>query len=149
MNALAQFFTIAGISAAAAGGTWLIKKPSVKIVLACDTKNISEEEICFADIPKNTLWIDARSRAEWQKNGITGSILWNLDPSEDANLFEAEAAAAILNAEFVVVYCGSKACGTSKEIAKRIRLLNLGPKVKSLYGGWDAIKDSNASTPNR
>jgi rhodanese-related sulfurtransferase len=149
MNTFTQLFVIAGISAAAAGGTWLVKKPSEKVALSCDASQISDEEICLADVPDTALWIDARSREEWNKNGLKGSILWNMDPSEDANLFEADAAAAILNADFVVVYCGSKACGTSKEIAKRIRLLNLGPKVKSLYGGWEAIKDSSAVLQNR
>jgi hypothetical protein len=43
----------------------------------------------------------------------------------------------------VVVYCSSEACGTSRQVADRIRKLDLGPKVKVLFGGWDAIKGSS------
>ncbi len=147
MNAAAQLGIIAVIAVAAAGGTRLVKGPVGKTSIPeCHRSTLGEGEICPADVAGNVLWIDARSRAEWEKNGVKGSILWNLDPRENAN--EMEAAAAMLIAggvDQVIVYCSSEACGTSKQIAERIRALGLGTPVKTLRGGWDALKGSNPS----
>lgn len=144
MNALAQFGVIVGLSFAAAGGSWLLKGPPEKQkTFACERDKIREDEICLSDVTGNVLWIDGRSRSEWQGNGLKGSVLWNMDPKEDPNLFEAEAAPHIAAAELVVVYCGSEKCGTSREVADRIRRMELGPPVKVLHGGWDAIRGSS------
>ncbi len=142
MNPAAQLAVIGVISVAAAGGSWLMKGPPKEVVFKCDPKLIRKDEICLGDVNGNVLWVDARSRSEWKKNGLAGSILWNMDPKEDDMAFESEAAARVFAAELVVVYCGSEACGTSRQIAERIRNLNLGPPVKVLFGGWDAIKSS-------
>ncbi|MFM2198878.1 MAG: hypothetical protein RLZZ505_2310 [Verrucomicrobiota bacterium] len=144
MNALAQFVAVGAISLAAAGGSWLVRRPPVENpALICDPAKLRDDEICLADVEGNVLWVDARSRGEWEKNGLKGSILWNMDPKEDLNLFEAEALPHIAAAELVVIYCGSEKCGTSREVAGRIRKMDLGPAVKVLHGGWDAIKGSN------
>lgn len=133
------------ISAVAAGMTWALKgPPATDNWIECDPSNIKEDEICFSDVEGNVLWVDARLRSEWQENGLTGSILWNLDPKEDQQQFEAQAAMKVLEADLVVVYCGSEACGTSREIAKKIKTLDLGPPVKVLFGGWDYIKGSSS-----
>jgi rhodanese-related sulfurtransferase len=142
MNAAAQLGLIALVSLAAAAGTWLVKPPAPKPnAFACDPSKLNEDEICLADVEGNVLWVDARSRAEWQQNGLEGSILWNLDPKEDANEMEAGAVMRIATGvEQVVVYCSSQACDTSRQIADRIRALDLDPPVKTLHGGWDALK---------
>lgn len=146
MNALAQLAVIGTLSLTAAGGSWLLRKPPVeKPTLVCDPAKIRHNEICLADVKENALWIDARSRAEWKKNGLKGSVLWNMDPKEDPNTMEAEAAPHIATAEMVVIYCSSERCGTSREIADRIHKLGFGPEVKTLFGGWDAIRDFNSS----
>jgi rhodanese-related sulfurtransferase len=144
MNALAQFAAVGAISLAAAGGSWLLRKPPVeKPAFTCDPAKLRDDEICLADVKGNVLWVDARSRSEWEANGLKGSILWNMDPKEDANLFEAEALPHIAAAEMVVIYCGSEKCGTSREVAVRILRMDLGPPVKVLHGGWDALKGSS------
>jgi len=144
MNALTQFAAVCAISLAAAGGSWLLRKaPVEKPAFTCDPTKLRDDEICLADVKGKVLWVDARSRSEWQKNGLKGSILWNMDPKEDANLFEAEALPHIAAAELVVIYCGSKKCGTSREVAGRIRKMDIGPPVKVLHAGWDAIKGSS------
>ncbi len=150
MNAVAQFAAVAGLSLAAAGATWLAKgRPSVPVpkVVRCDKSLLQADEICLADIPEDVLWIDARPRSEWEENGLEGSVLWNLDPKEDDQAMEAGAVTRIFESEapLVVVFCGSEACGTSRIIADRIRNLSLGPSVKVLHGGWDALRfrDSN------
>jgi rhodanese-related sulfurtransferase len=52
---------------------------------------------------------------------------------------EADAAMKIGDYKLVVVYCSSQACGTSREVAKRIRKLDFGPEVKALHGGYPAL----------
>ncbi|MEP2775773.1 MAG: rhodanese-like domain-containing protein [Luteolibacter sp.] len=144
MNAVAQLAAIGILASLAAGGSWLLRTPPAPPQpFACDPTAIAEDEICLADVAEGALWVDARPRADWERNGVTGSILWNFDPAEDAGKFERDAAMQIIGAPQVVVYCGSEACGTSRQIADRIRRLDLGPPVKVLYGGWDALKDSN------
>lgn len=150
MHVAAQFAVVSAISLAAAGATWLAKGAPKSVsakTVHCDPALIEEGEICLAEIGENVLWVDARPRAEWEENGLEGSVLWNLDPKEDSQSMEGEVAMAIatVQPEMVVVYCGSEACGTSKQIAERIRAIDLGPPVKALHGGWDAISalDSN------
>jgi rhodanese-related sulfurtransferase len=145
MNAVAQLAIIGVISAVAAGGSWLTKGPQEAVAFECDPALIREDEICLGDAVGNILWVDARSRSDWESNGIKGSILWNMDPKEDEMAFEADAAAHIVAAELVVVYCGSEACDTSRQIADRIRSLGLGAPVRVLHGGWDAIKGSSSA----
>jgi rhodanese-related sulfurtransferase len=143
MNPFAQLAIIGGISAAAAAGTWAVKGRPVVAAVVCDPAQIGPDEICLADVPDGVQWIDARPREEWEKNGLEGSVLWNLDPKEDPQLMEAEAAMKMISARLVVVYCGSKGCDSSRYVADRARNLGLGPPVKVLYGGWDALRDSN------
>lgn len=143
MNAAAQLAVIGVISVVAAGGSWLMKGPPEVVVFKCDSALLRKDEICLGDVKGNVLWVDARSRSEWKENGLEGSILWNMDPKEDDTAFESEAAPRVFAAELVVVYCSSESCGTSRQVADRIRKLDLGPSVKVLFGGWDAIKGSS------
>ena len=146
MKAVAQLAIIGLLSCIAAGGSWYFRsEPEAPKPFVCDPDAISEGQICLADVPEGALWVDARSRAEWEKNGVEGSILWNFDPAEDAQKFESEAAMHIISAPLVVVYCGSEACGTSEQIAGLIAKLELGPEVRVLYGGWDALKAKDSS----
>ena len=148
MNSLAQLSIIGGLSLAAAGATFLVNGPPEEVVFTCDPATLKPDEICLQDVPDDALWVDARTRKEWETLSPPGSILWNFDADEDANAFEAEGAMAVMQAQLVVVYCGSEACGTSRQIAAKIRSLDLGPEVKVLYGGWDALgpslKDSSS-----
>lgn len=144
MKPLLQFAVIAVLTLAGAGGTWLLKGTPKEKVFTCDPKLLKQDEICPSDVSGNVLWVDARSRAEWKENGLNGSVLWNLDPKEDAQQFEAEVAMRVVDAGLVVVYCGSEACGTSRQIADRIRALDLGPQVKVLHGGWEGLKDPSS-----
>jgi rhodanese-related sulfurtransferase len=143
MNSVAQLAVITGISLAAAGGTWLVKGPPDRL-LQCDPAALKSDELCIQTIPADAdvLWVDARSRKEWEESGVPGSILWNLDPSEDMQAFEAEAAMKIMTHPRVIVYCGDENCGLSRQIADRIRALDLGAEVFVLYGGWRALNEA-------
>ena len=109
------------LATAAATITWIIAPPADKGV--CDPATLKEGEICLQDIPpdKKVLWIDARSRSDWKKNGLPGSILWNYDEGEDFNAMEAEAVMKIFETPYVVVYCADLGCATSTKIAQHIR----------------------------
>ncbi len=150
MNALGQLLAIGCISLAAAGGTFFLKGPPQRSFL-CDPATLKPDEVCLEQISSDAkiLWVDARSRKDWEKSGLPGSVLWNLDPAEDMQVFESETAMRIMETPRVIVYCGDENCGLSRQVAERIRALQLGAEVSVLHGGWRAlneagkIKDSN------
>lgn len=143
MNFRIEIALIAVVSLAAAGATYLIKGPPLR-KLYCDIATLKPDELCLEQIAidADVLWVDARSRAEWKKNGLEGSILWNLDPSEDMLAFESEAAVRIAASPRVVVYCGDENCGLSRQIASAIRKMDLGAEVFVLRGGWRALSEA-------
>jgi rhodanese-related sulfurtransferase len=141
MKSVFQIAILFAISASAASVSWLTRDTTPKPIPVplCNSSLLKEGEICFHQAPENVLWIDARTRKEWEKDGYPNSILWNLDPKEDANKMEADAVFKIAESKFIVIYCTSQACGTSKEIAKKIRKLDFGAEVKTLYGGYPSL----------
>jgi rhodanese-related sulfurtransferase len=143
MNALGQLAAIVFVATAAAGGTFWIKGPPVR-TFVCDPATLKPDEICLQQIPSDAriLWVDARLRKDWEKTGLPGSVLWNLDPAEDMQAFEAEIAMRVMETPRVIVYCGDENCGLSREIAARIRALELGAEVSVLRGGWRALNDA-------
>lgn len=147
MSALAQLAVIAAVALAAASGTWLVKGPPQR-ALACDPATLKPDEVCLAQVPAGepVVWVDARLRAEWRKNGVPGSVLWNLDPTEDMQAFEAELALRVMETPRVVVYCGDENCGVSRQVAARIRALGLGAEVSVLFGGWRALAEAGRVT---
>jgi rhodanese-related sulfurtransferase len=143
MNAIAQVAIIVSLAFAAAGGTWLIKGPPTRAII-CDPARLKPDEVCLNQIPADAtvLWVDARSRADWLRDGVQGSVLWNLDPAEDPQSFEAEVAMRILDTPRVIVYCGDENCGISRQVADRIRALGLGAEVSVLFGGWRSLSEA-------
>lgn len=143
MSAFRQLTAISAIALMAAGATWLVKGPPVR-VLRCDPASLKPDEICLQQIPANAavVWVDARSRADWQRNGVPGSVLWNLDPAEDMQAFEGEVALRVTETPRVIVYCGDENCGVSRQIAERIRALGMGAEVSVLHGGWRALSEA-------
>jgi len=153
MNARRQLAVIVGISCVAAAATFRICGPPDRRV-PCDARELkSPDEVCLERVTGEwagkVLWVDARSRAEWQRDGVVGSVLFNIDPAEDMNEMEARAAVAISAAQRVVVYCASESCGTSRQVAERIRKLELGPQVYVLHGGWQALRAAGAVTGSK
>ena len=153
MNGFGQLAAIVGISLAAAGGTYWIKGPPAR-TLSCDPATLKPGEVCLQQISPDAkvLWVDARSRKDWKKNGLPGSVLWNLDPGEDMQVFEADVAMRIMETPQVIVYCGDENCGLSHQIADKIRGLQLGADVSVLRGGWRALNEAGRikdSTPNQ
>lgn len=143
MNAFTQLGLIAFISLTAASLNFRLIGPPERGV-ACDPSKLREDEICLADVLGRTdetvLWIDARPRAEWQADGLKGSVLWNLDPNEDEPQMEETVMTHLVDSTFAVVYCGEGNCGTSREIAARVRRLGVVDKVYALHGGIAALR---------
>ena len=143
MNAIGQLLAIGCISLAAAGGTYLLKGPPERDFV-CDPATLKPGEVCLEQISPEAkiLWVDARPRKDWEKSGVPGSVLWNLDPGEDMQAFETEAAMRIMETPRVIVYCGDENCGLSRQVAERIRGLGLEAEVSVLHGGWRALKEA-------
>lgn len=143
MSAPRQLALITAVALMAAVVTWLVKGPPLR-TLVCDPATLKPDEVCLQQITEGTqvVWVDARSRTDWKKNGLPGSVLWNLDPAEDMQAFEAELAVRITEIPRVIVYCGDEACGVSRQVAERIRALGLGAEVSVLHGGWRALSEA-------
>lgn len=141
MNALVQLAVVTVISMAAAGATYLIKGPPVR-VLVCNPADLKPDEICLQQVVEPVVWIDARPRKDWEATGVPGSILWNLETTEDQQAFELEAAMRIAELPKVVVYCTNENCGISRQVAEKVNRLGLDADVKVLRGGWQALKDA-------
>ena len=145
-----QLAVIAVLSLAAALGTYWLKGPPNRL-FRCDPASLKPDEVCLDKIPKgaNVLWVDARPRAEWKKDGVPGSVLWNLDETEDMLAFEGALAVAMQEviervgpSPRVIVYCTNENCGVSRQVAKRIRELDQGVEVSVLRGGWRALNEA-------
>lgn len=148
MKTLAQLAWIGVISSVAALGTYGVKGPPTR-ALVCDPASLKADEVCLQQIPPTAkiLWVDARLRKDWQRNGMPGSVLWNLDPAEDLLAFETETAMRIIESPRVIVYCGDENCGISRQVAERIRNLQLGAEVSVLRGGWRALSEAGLAIP--
>jgi len=145
-----QIAVIATVALAAAGITWSVKGPPNRKLL-CDTTTLKADEVCLQQIPERmeVVWVDARPRKDWEKNGVKGSMLWNLDPAEDMQEFEAEAAVRIAAIPRVIVYCSDENCGVSRQVAERIRKMDLGAEVSVLRGGWRALSEAKRTKDSK
>lgn len=141
MNLAVQTAIIAGVALVASAVTFKIAGPPERGVV-CRREALKPGEICLGDVTQRwdgkVLWIDARQRADWEKNGVQGSILWNL--TEDQQAFEAAAMERLVEGLPVIVYCDSASCGVSAQVAAKIRALEVAPEVHSLHGGAEALK---------
>jgi rhodanese-related sulfurtransferase len=84
---------------------------------------------------RNVLWVDARSRADFERGHVPGAVLLNegeweqlIDPFLDAWRRGVN----------VVVYCSSRNCDASAEVARRLRDDAQIENVYVLKGGWEA-----------
>lgn len=145
---LKQFAIIVGLSATAAVATYLIKPPPAAAArIICDPAILASDEICLQtvidDWHNDCLWVDARRRSDWEKDGLPGSILLTTADGESfERLLEQAFPVLAEKQKRVVVYCNDVGCGTSREIAKRLRDYQLVPEVRALHGGWKALSQA-------
>jgi len=140
-----SFGCLTGLSAAMALATWQVLGPPDRSV-ACQQSELPEHFVCFktvdAWLQDEVLWVDARPRADWEKNGRGGSVLLNdqeewidMEPEFMMNMMLGEKTK-------VVVYCNRSGCGSSKYVAEQLRNRHaeiLGFEVFVLEGGVKAF----------
>lgn len=85
----------------------------------------------------NAIWIDARPEEEFAQEHIPGALLLNEDRW---NELLPPMLAAWSPEKRVVVYCASESCGSSREVARRLRNDAQLKNVFVLEGGWEAWK---------
>lgn len=83
----------------------------------------------------NTIWIDARPEEEFAQKHVPGAILLNEDRW---NELLPQLLATWSPEKRVVVYCGSDGCGSSREVARRLRKEAQISNVFVLKDGWEA-----------
>ena len=85
------------------------------------------------------LWVDARPADAFAREHIPGAVSLTED-DWDAGLFGV--LERVGPETRMVVYCSSLACGTSREVADRLRHDSGLEQVYVLSGGWEAWKAS-------
>jgi len=105
-----------------------------------DTSNIrwsltEEQAKKISENSESLLWIDARSRGEYEKGHIKSAILLNTDEWGDL-MFRHQNVLQNATGYPIIVYCDGSACEKSRIVAERLReLLGLDP-VYVLKGDW-------------
>ncbi|MDP0489743.1 MAG: rhodanese-like domain-containing protein [Verrucomicrobiota bacterium JB023] len=140
------------LAGVAAGVTYLVQGPPEREI-ACDPEAMEPGYICYSQLEElgDFLWVDARKRAQWERDGMPGSVLLTDDPAEDWEALFAEAASSIVMADAVVVYCDTEACGSSEPVARKIKEtgIMMNPlNVFILYGGARALPPRDSSQRN-
>lgn len=85
----------------------------------------------------DVIWVDARPEEEFQREHVPGALLLNEDRW---NELLPQVLAVWAPEKRVIVYCSSESCGSSREIAHRLREEAGLPNVFVLEGGWEAWK---------
>ena len=85
----------------------------------------------------DAIWIDARPQEEFEREHVPDALLLNEDRW---NELLPQVLAVWAPEKRVVVYCSSESCGSSREIAHRLRKEAGLTNVFVLEGGWEAWK---------
>jgi rhodanese-related sulfurtransferase len=83
---------------------------------------------------ENTIWVDARPDTEFEREHIPGAVLlnedrWNELLPQFLTMWSPE--------KRVIVYCSSRSCNASREVARRLRDEAQLKNVFVLQGGWE------------
>lgn len=99
---------------------------------------VSEGLVSLAEVKgwtERVLWIDARPDEVYDRGHIPGAISLN-ESTWDDKLFVVFD--RYQPGDRLVVYCGGRTCGLSREVAQRLRDESGIDAVYVLEGGWDA-----------
>lgn len=86
------------------------------------------------------LWVDARPDEEFVQEHVPGALQLNEDRWDE---LLPQMLAVWSPDKRVVVYCGSQSCGSSREVARRLRKEAQLPNVFVLTGGWQEWRKGN------
>ena len=139
---LVVLLALAGVAAVV---TWKVVGPPDRSV-KCDPENLPEHFVCLATVrawpAEEVLWVDARPRVDWEKDGVEGSVLLN-DQEEWVDLEPSFMMQMMVETKpKVVVYCNQSGCGSSKYVADQLREKHasvLGFETYVLEGGMKAL----------
>ena len=152
MRTLYQMFAIAGVVVLASLATWKIKGPPLREV-PCNSLQLLEHEVCLETVMQqwhnDVIWVDARRRSDWEKDGVPGSLFITNAKEENFDDLLAQSVEKLAAGKKVVVYCTDVGCGTSLEVAKRIRDFQIVPEVKALHGGWKALEQAGLTKKSK
>lgn len=102
-------------------------------VAASEMVTIAQAQSWSAD----AIWIDARPQDEFEREHVPGALLLNEDRW---NELLPPVLAVWAPEKRIVVYCSSESCGSSREIAHRLRKEAGLANVFVLEGGWEGWK---------
>lgn len=141
-RSLLEFTVLLAVAVGLSVGSWQLS-PREDEGAKCDPEGLEPGYICFdeAKTLPEVVWVDARPRELWERNGYPDSVLLTDHPSEDFSSLMAEAFEHLISAQTVVVYCATEGCGSSEPVAQKIKELDLLPaeQVFVLHGGWKAL----------
>lgn len=103
---------------------------------------VNEGEVEISKLPPSDqiIWIDARSRKDYEAGHIKGALLIN----EDCYYVQIGALVQIYNKSLTpIVYCSMEACDSSKNIAILLKKEVGADNILVLHGGWEAVQASN------
>jgi len=119
-----------------AGGAFLLhwqmgKLPQLQV-------HLPEVQVAEARKWKNALWVDARSREDYEETHSLGAIWLNEGDWQ-------EGLPAVLDAwrpgRRVVVYCSTQSCQASQAVARRLREETGWKEIFVLKGGWEKLRN--------
>ena len=93
---------------------------------------------------KPVLWVDARSRAAYDFNGVKGALLLNNDSQEDFTQLLSTVLSAIEKKKIntLAVYCCCGNCGISHRIVDYLKKIDLDQSIYVIHGGMAHISQT-------
>lgn len=105
--------------------------------ISWNAATLAKDEVKLEDAQawgESVLWVDARPDEQFQKDHIPGAISLNEDRWSE---LLPQMLAAWSPEKRVVVYCSSRSCAASHEVARRLRTEAELKEVFVLHGGWE------------
>lgn len=113
-------------------GVYYRDKVSWNSPIAASDEATLEQARAWGD---NVLWVDARHDEQFEREHVPGALLLNED---HWNELLPRVLENWTPAKRTIVYCSSKSCGASREVARRLREEAGLKNVFVLTGGWEA-----------
>jgi hypothetical protein len=159
MKSSAELAIITAFAAVAALGHWFVDgrpsgMPEDDFMAAAeqgDLPPLKQGEVRLADVAdiEGVLWVDARRRDRWERDGLPGSInLTNLS-DEDLVTQLARYENELFGASMMVIYCDDLNCSLSHDLAKQLKtgFSGLVPDdIRVLQGGHVALRAAGRIT---
>lgn len=146
MKWITQSFALLALALLCAGGIYLVIGAPDRSY-ACVQEELELNHVCLETVAEkwsgDVLWVDARSKSEFEADHLTGAV-WVSETDTEECLADPQTMEEIgmsgVNEQKLVVYCATDACGSSKVVAEAIRETGFHSEVYVLQGGWKAIQ---------